>query len=105
IVASVFFSFSPWLCENPERAFTEGNRVLEAPQIPSRLAIAREDNGVGEEDRFTYSFRPSVLKRPRPKAPVDAGGVCLWRMSPVTVRATVQDDVRGVPRADSCIAT
>jgi hypothetical protein len=42
----------------------------------------------------------TVITRPRPKAPVNGGGVCLWRISPVTVRTTPQDDRRGVPVRD-----
>src|SRR5262245_34420479 len=31
----------PWSCENSERASTEGNRVLLALRVPSRLATGR----------------------------------------------------------------
>jgi hypothetical protein len=33
----------PWPCKNAERAYTEGNLVLLAPQFPSGLANAVED--------------------------------------------------------------
>ena len=41
------WSLNPWLCENSERAFTEGNRVLLAPRFPGWLAITRA--GIGLE--------------------------------------------------------
>src|SRR5262252_7253378 len=58
--------FGSWLCENSERAFTEGNRVLPAPRFPCCLATARDDIGVGEEGHSMRSAYPSVLTRPRP---------------------------------------
>src|SRR5499427_9349902 len=58
--------FGSWLCENSERAFTEGNRVLPAPRFPCCLATARDDIGAGEEGHSMRSACPSVLTRPRP---------------------------------------
>src|SRR5262252_31146 len=60
--------FGSWLCENSERAFTEGNRVLPAPRFPCCLVTARDDIGAGEEGHSMRSACPSVLTRPRPKA-------------------------------------
>src|SRR5262249_14386516 len=59
-----------WLCENSERAFTEGNRVLPAPRFPCCLATARNDIGAGEEGHSMRSACPSVLTRPRPIADI-----------------------------------
>src|SRR5215475_10497843 len=59
-----------WVCENSERAFTEGNRVLPAPRFPRCLATARDDIDAREEGHSMRSACPSVLTRPRPKADV-----------------------------------
>src|SRR5262249_45312188 len=47
----------PWVCRNYERAFTEGNRVLPAPQFPSRRAIAYGNIQAGENSRCEYFHR------------------------------------------------
>jgi len=59
------WSLNPWLCENSERAFTEGNRVLLAPRFPSWLAIARALALDWRGRSFYCSTRPSVLTQPR----------------------------------------
>src|SRR5215510_12925100 len=56
-----------WLCENSERAFTEGNRVLPAPRFPCCLATVHNDIGAGEEGHSMRSACPTVLTRPRPR--------------------------------------
>src|SRR5262245_11362247 len=53
-----------WLCENSERAFTEGNRVLPAPRFPCCLATVHNDIGAGEEGHSMRSACPTVLTRP-----------------------------------------
>ena len=52
--------FDPGRVENDERAFKEGNRVLAAPRIRTRFAIAREDVG-GWTRRSFYLF---LMPRP-----------------------------------------
>jgi hypothetical protein len=42
-------------CENPEMTFTEGSHVLSVLRIPSRLAIAPDVIGSGEEHPSTSS--------------------------------------------------
>jgi len=45
-----------------------GNHVLPAPQFSSRIAIACQDIGAGENGSSTRSSHSNVLTRPRPQA-------------------------------------
>src|SRR5262245_63173341 len=63
----------PWSCENSERASTEGNRVLLALRVPSRLAtgranIARERKivlRVPNAPAFSHGQDPEQTSTPR----------------------------------------
>src|SRR5215468_4380078 len=79
---------------NCERAFTEGNRVLAAPQFSSRIAIAGWDIGAGENGRSTRTSRSNVLTRPRPEAEQQFGShsLCLFSPTATAVDARADND-------------
>src|SRR5262245_22791975 len=63
--------FRPWPCENSERAFTEGNRVLPAAVFRTVLPFPARTLEAGEGNRSTCAARSNVFTRPRPKAVLD----------------------------------
>jgi hypothetical protein len=58
-IASGFILTLP--CKNSERAFTEGNHVLQAPRFPNRLAIALPGHWGWKRRPFYVFFTPLRL--------------------------------------------
>src|SRR5262245_33235609 len=61
--ATAPISDSTWPCENSERAFTEGNRVLRRRGFRVVLLLLARTLGLKKESRSMRSARPSVFTR------------------------------------------
>src|SRR5262245_42876486 len=66
----------PWSCENSERASTEGNRVLLALRVPSRLATGRANIARERKIVLRVPNAPAFSHGQDPKRPWPIGPSC-----------------------------